>query len=62
MANWPAALFLRIILTTFLKWKRFKVLYLYNPAVTGIKYSNLCLEHHKTWRANVEFPLLTKPD
>jgi hypothetical protein len=31
MANWPAALFVGTILTTFLKWKRFKVLYLYNP-------------------------------
>jgi hypothetical protein len=62
MADRPTALFLSTILTTFLKWKRFKILYLCNPAVTSIKHPNLCLKQHKTWRVNVKFPLLTKAD
>ena len=62
MANRLVALFLGTILTVFLKWKCFKVLYLYNPTATRIKHSNLYLKRHKSWRVNVEFSSLTKPD
>ena len=56
MANQLAALFLRTLLTTFFKWKHFKVLYPYNPGIIGIKHSNICLKHHKTCRVKAEFP------